>query len=68
MAEGLPPGLARRVEVAAERPVLDHVADSARPLHALAGAIGHLEGAPMPMSPVEHHGWLLQAALVNAMA
>ncbi|MGE5864861.1 MAG: hypothetical protein ACM32J_07165 [Rhizobacter sp.] len=68
MAEGLPAGLARRIEAAADRPVLDHVADSTRPLHALAGAIGRLEGASLPITPVEHHGWLLQAALVNAMA
>ena len=68
VVEGLPPGLARQLETTADRPVLDHVADATRPLHALAGAIGHLEGTQVPATSPENHGWLLQAALVNAMA
>ena len=62
VAEGVPAGLVRRLEAAADRPVLDDIAGDGHALRTLANAMSRLDGAS------DHHDWLLQALLVHAMA
>ena len=60
IAEGVPTDVLRRIEAAADLPVLDDVASDGHALRALADAMTRLDGV------VDHHDWLLQAFLVRA--
>lgn len=61
VAEGVPAGMVRRVEAAADRPVLDDIAGDRHALRSLANAMSRADGA------TDHHDWLLQALLVQAV-
>lgn len=61
VAEGVPAGMVRRVEAAADRPVLDDIAGDGHALRSLANAMTRADGI------TDHHDWLLQAMLMHAV-
>ena len=61
VAEGVPAALVRELEAAADRPVLDDIAGDTHALRALANAMTRFDGLG------DHHEWLLQALLVQAV-